>query len=136
MFLDLLENAGDSPVDQRAGLLFVTMINAGSHDLVTRYFRPTLAMYERLGPRADAAALTLSVLPYKTARQASRVKLCACSDPASFKMPPCRILNTVRSTDSLTLVTATDVSDELRQRKESALRSIKARLAKQGMPLR
>ena len=59
MFLDLLENAGDSPVDQRAGLLFVTMINAGSHDLVTRYFRPTLAMYERLGPRADAAALTL-----------------------------------------------------------------------------
>ena len=137
LFVDLLENTNGVPLDQRAGLLFGTMIDAGLHDLIVRYFRPALAMHERLGRGADDAVLALFRAALQDCPSGVESEVVRLFRSGVFQNAALSYFeHCASSTDSLTLVTSTDVPEDLRQRKESVLRSIKARLAKQGLPLR
>jgi hypothetical protein len=137
LFLDLLANAGRAPLEQRAGIFFGTLIKAGQADIITRYFLPALAMYEHVGPAADNAALTLFRSALWNCPPGIDGRIVQLFKDGMFQNADLSYFEHCSSSlDSMSLVESTKVPEQLKNRKELVLRSIRERLQKQSLPLK
>ena len=137
LFLSLLGDTGESPIEQRAGMLFATMIKSGQGELITRYFLPALETYEHIGPSADDAVRKLFGFALRDCPVGVDGKIVQLFKNGIFQNAALSYFeHCSSSTESMGLVESTKVPEQLKQRKETVLRSIRGRLQTQGLPVR